>query len=318
MHTKSIREFMRPFLLLSCVLTSAFASGSASAEFRVLHRFEKDASLSGEVAAFHELNSPDRILILGSNGRLLKYSLETDRVVETSQVRFEEGCEFGRVRWMKWASPFFLGKISVCALDVRTGRLSPAPNPAFEKGTYGSIYLGETESAVQFLINGRPWPKGGEGSGFVSVLEINKTTRQSSIRPLYTGVPGFSGGMAIEGDSLFVTAWIYETASSRVYTLKLPSVQSRVQKQETARFMEEASRLPLELKGNTGLLRVNAEELFYDNPEEEAAGESFRVNRKTGEVSPAGIPPADCRVIGSRGSEWLMFCGRSELRIGRF
>jgi hypothetical protein len=123
--------------------------------------------------------------------------------------------------------------------------------------------------------------------------------------------------MAIEGDSLFVTAWIYQTSSSRVYSLNLATVQSRVEKQETARFLDEASPLPLDLKGNTGLLQVNPIELLYDNSQQEGAGESFRVNRGSGAISTAQIPQG-CKIIGHRAAEWLLFCENSELRMGAF
>ncbi len=287
------------------------------ASFRTVHDFSTDpaASLSAEITAFREWNKPDQIFALDSNGGFATYSLSGKKTIKSGKLRLNEGCALKNLRSMLFARPFFLGTTSICVLDASSQSISRGPSPGFEKGTYGAVYWGDTGESIRCLINGRPWPNGGEGSGFIRLLEINKSTRQSSIRPLFTQVPGYSGGMAVHGSQLFVAVWKSEDSGSSIYSLNASKVRGRIEKSEAPLFREESREIISGIDGNTGLLRMNSQEFFFDNSGDEYAGDSFLVNRASLSVKKVNFD--GCSVLGNEGDEWLLLC-KSKLKIGTF
>ncbi len=287
------------------------------ATFRTLHDFGTDrtAAFSGETVAFRESNHPDRVLVLDANGHFASYSLTGKKVIQTGTLRLNEGCQLTNLRTTQFARPFFLGRKFVCVLDSNTRSISRGPDLALENGTYASVYWGETNDSIRFLLNGRPWPGGAEGSGFVRLLELNKSTRQSTVRPLLIRVPGYSGGMAADSSNVFVTVWKNESEGSSIYSLGTARMREKIKNQETASFLDESTEIASKLSGSTGLLRANSQEFLFDNSTEDGAGESFVVNRNS-RVS-SNVHFEGCRVIGGEGAEWLLFC-KSKLTIGTF
>lgn len=279
-------------------------TGGAQASTEVLLQLDRD------VSAFNDYASEEgRLLLISENGQA-DFTV-SGRIQDSRRFRVtHSGCRprtqntvsMEAPGGLTYAHPFLVGTDRACILDEKTGslRLLADFSAGLPGGAFSAVYAGTLDNHSLFLINGREFP--GSPSGYIYLVQINRTTFQIKLEKIIEGVPGYSGGMYYDSQKIWITSY-----PQKLFRMMTVDLHALIRSRRLAQFSDvaaESLRIGNDL--SSYLLR-NDRYFLYFNDEYE----SYFIENRHG-FRYTAFPP--CTPVAGRQNSWLILCDKRSLQ----
>lgn len=283
---------------------AVLATVTAQAATEVVLNMNRDVSVFNDFA-----DDEGRLLLISENGQadaVVSGRIHDSRKFRVThpdcRPRTQNTVSMDAAGGMTYAHPFFVGTDRACILDERTGslRLLAHFSAGLPSGTFSVVYAGAFDNHALFLINGREFP--GSTTGYIYLLEINKSTLQIKLQKIIEGVPGYSAAMYYDSQKIWITSY-----PGRLYRIMSQDLYNLIRSRRTVQFSEvaaESLRIGSDL--SSYMLRNDRYFLYYNGDYE-----SYFIEKRHGFRYTAAPP---CPPVAGREDHWLILCEKRSLQ----
>lgn len=267
--------------------------------------FKNYMTLPNGAHVFYDHSEQERLLIIAQNGAvnfLINGQLQNLGIYHSIHPE----CIAEKMVGVTFAFPFFVNLERVCFINEAQKTIDLLILEKASNNSFSTMYWGTEGDWTYFLLNGKPW----ESSGYLKIRAINKKTTQTFLQNLILQVPGYSGGLWLNGKDFFVTVW---NGANEIFTLDTDKIWNSIHNSTTIQFNQVANRIAGPFKGLSLELFVNSEYFLFQNSEYQ----NYAIHR-TNETRYNVSIPEECFIIGPLKYEWFLLCNEIELKKGTF